>query len=122
MKNVALMAAFALLSLAVPASAAQISTAAPVTTLEQQTKGPVSPRYNAPMVHRSTLPSCASVTSTWPDVSAATSIAVLLGRAGHIVYDCRIHQSLYRCLQRSVELHLFLLLLKPLLVHPALEL
>jgi hypothetical protein len=43
MKNFALLAAFALLPFAVPASAAEISKAAPATTLEQQTRGPVSP-------------------------------------------------------------------------------
>jgi hypothetical protein len=43
MKKFALVLAFALLPLAVPASAAEISKVAPATTPEQQIKGPVAP-------------------------------------------------------------------------------
>jgi len=63
MKSFALVAAFALLPLAVPASAAETSTAAPAATLEQQTKGPVSP-VEMMFPPPSPVPYCSAVQGT----------------------------------------------------------
>jgi hypothetical protein len=60
MKNLALLVAFALLALAVPASAAEISEAPPATTLEQQTSGPVAPLQMIPPL----IPYCSAVNGT----------------------------------------------------------
>lgn len=43
MKKLALLVAFALLPLAIPASAADVSSETPTTAVEQQTEGPVAP-------------------------------------------------------------------------------
>jgi hypothetical protein len=69
MKNFALMVAFALLPLAVPASAAEISKAAPATTLEQIT-GQAPPLE---MMRPPLTPYCSAVQGTSCTTVGATT-------------------------------------------------
>ena len=94
MKNLAFVAAFALLALALPASGR------PGLGRDLKSRSRDNSR-TADRAGRCLL----------EDVQA--SHTVLLGRAGHLLYGRRSHQGLYRRLLQPVELHLHLLLFQP---------